>query len=100
MQKIQLQKQKRSKKQCYKLKDIKGINKQKETQSGGYGMSEAKNIFAILDELKGNAKQIDNEARMVCCRSLRLFRQELLRKESLLEVQGVQDLQQEDFQTD
>ena len=24
-------------------------------------MSEAKNIFAILDELKGNAKQIDNE---------------------------------------
>ena len=24
-------------------------------------MSEAKNIFVILDELKGNAKQIDNE---------------------------------------
>ena len=50
-------------------------------------MSEAKNIFAILDELKGNAKQIDNEG----LESV---------KESLLEVQGVQDLQQEDFQTD
>ena len=47
-------------------------------------MSEAKNIFAILDELKGNAKQIDNEglesvekliteAKRIC--SKRIFKQ-------------------------
>ena len=58
-------------------------------------MSEAKNIFAILDELKGNAKQIDNEGLESVEKT-----DHRSEKESLLEVQGVQDLQQEDFQTD
>ena len=58
-------------------------------------MSEAKNIFAILDELKGIAKQIDNEG----LESVEKLITEV-EKNLCLEVQGVQDLQQEDFQTD
>ena len=57
-------------------------------------MSEAKNIFAILDELKGNAKQIDNEGlesvEKLITEAKRIF----------VGGAGVQDLQQEDFQTD
>ena len=52
-------------------------------------------FFAILDELKGNAKQIDNEG----LESVEKLITEA-KKNTLLEVQGVQDLQQEDFQTD